>query len=105
MFNIELKSIRNRAGMSQKEVADKLGVKVSTYGTWERGERMMSLEQAYNVAQVLGCTLEELVGRAPRKTYADPAQQALNEYYESSNSKGRGTIVDVARSVSSTDGK
>ena len=104
MFNLELKKIRIRAGLSQKELADMIGVKVSTYGTWERGERMMSLEQAYRVTELLGCTIDELVGRPkPSTEYSDPAQQALNEYYESSSDKARGTIVDVARSVSVAD--
>lgn len=105
-MELRLKELRRAAGYTNRDdFAEVLGVNKYTYKSWETGAAMMSLEQAYNVAQVLGCTLEELVGRAPRKTYADPAQQALNEYYESSNSKGRGTIVDVARSVSSTDGK
>ena len=61
-MNLRLKELRNRRGMSQEDVANALRIKKSRYGTWERGERMMSLEQAYDCAVVLGCTLNDLVG-------------------------------------------
>lgn len=55
----------------------------------------MSLEQAYNVTEVLDCTLDELVGRQPPKpgTYADANQQRLNNYYESLNEKSKDDLV------------
>lgn len=98
-MNLQLKRLRNLKGLSQEDIAESLGIKKSRYGTWERGERMMSLEQAYNVTEVLGCTLEELVGRAPVRSFADPGQAALNACYENMNDDGKGTLVSVARSL------
>lgn len=60
---------------------------------------MMSLEQAYNVTEILGCTLDELVGREPARSFADPGQAALNACYENMNEEGKGTLVSVARSL------
>ena len=61
---------------------------------------MMSLEQAYNVTEILGCTLDELVGRpAPAPgAYADPNQQRLNKCYESLNEEAKGDLVGFVRS-------
>lgn len=103
-MDLKLKELRRAAGYSNRDdFADVLGVNRYTYKSWETGAAMMSLEQACYVAEKLGCSLEELVGRAPKKSYSDPAQQALNEYYESSSQRAKGTIVDVARSMSATD--
>ena len=98
-MNLQLKRFRSLKGYSQDEMAQKLGIKKSRYGTWERGERMMSLEQAYNVTEILGCTLDELVGRDHSRGFADPGQAALNACYENMNDDGKGTLVSVARSL------
>lgn len=99
-FELQLQRIRKRAGYNQQEMSDLLGVKKRTYGSWEREEVMMSLEQAYNVTEVLDCTLDELVGRQPPKpgSYADANQQRLNNYYESLNEKSKDDLVGFVRS-------
>lgn len=99
-MDLQLMKLRKRAGYkSRDDFAAKLGVNRHTYRSWETGAAMMSLEQAYNVTEVLGCTLEELVGREPVRSFADPGQAALNACYENMNEDGRGTLVSVARSL------
>ena len=61
MFNI--KNMRNRARLTQQETADALGVKVNRYGDWERGTTTPNLRDAINMADLFGCTLDELAGR------------------------------------------
>ena len=51
--------------MNQKDVAAAIGVPVRTYGSWERGERNINLEDACLIADAFHCTLDELVGRKP----------------------------------------
>lgn len=58
-----LKQIRERKSLSQKDVADAIGVSIRRYGSWERGERNMNLEDAAMIADVLDCSLDELAGR------------------------------------------
>lgn len=64
-MNLQIKQIRKRSGLNQKDVALAIGVPVRTYGSWERGERNINLEDACLIADVLHCTLDELVGRKP----------------------------------------
>lgn len=64
-MNLQMKQIRKRSGLNQKDVAAAIGVPVRTYGSWERGERNINLEDACLIADVLRCTLDELVGRKP----------------------------------------
>ena len=98
-MNLQLKRLRNLKGLSQEDIAERLGIKKSRYGTWERGERMMSLEQAYKVTEILGCTLDELVGREPARSFPDLGQAALNAGYDTTHDAGTGTLVSVARSL------
>ena len=38
-FNVTIKAARKRLGMSQSQLAEALGVTVTTISRWERGER------------------------------------------------------------------
>ncbi len=99
-MNLQLKKLRTLKGLSQDEMAEKLGVKTSRYGTWERGERMLSLKQAYDCAVILGCSIDAIAGYSPPVSYADPAQEALNGYWESMNDKGRSALLGTAELMS-----
>jgi len=99
-MNLQLKRLRKQAGFkTQKDIATALGVPERRYASWEREEVMMSLEQACNVTELLGCTLEELVGRKSPRTYADKRQAAVNGYYESMSDDGKGTLLKVAKGL------
>ena len=89
-----LKEIRTSKGLSQEDMAAALKIKKSRYGTWERRDRMMSLEQAYNCCEVLGCTLNDLVGMGERKVNDD--ELALVECYRSTTPRGKNAIMVTA---------
>lgn len=95
--------MRKAAGFSNRDqFADLIGVNRHTYKSWETGASMMNLEQAYNCAVALGCTLNDLVGMEPPKhtTFADRQQTALNGYYECMNETGRKLAVDSIKAMS-----
>lgn len=97
-MEINLQRIRKRCKLSQGEVADRLGVKVRTYGSWERGEAMLSLKQAYDCAVVLGCTIDEIAGLdRERLRSADPYEGELVECYRAATSEGKANILGNAR--------
>lgn len=99
-MELQLQQIRKRAGLSQQQMADALGIKKRTYGSWERQEVSLSLEQAYDCAVILGCSIDAIAGYDPPVSYSDPGQAALNAYFESMNSAGRGALVESARLMS-----
>ena len=51
---------RERSGLSQQELADKLGVGQSSMAKWERGDVPMRLRDAVAVCHILGIELSEL---------------------------------------------
>lgn len=95
-MEVQLEKLRKLAGINQTEMAEKLDVKVATYRSWEKGKRMLSLKQAYDCAVILGCSIDAIAGYDPPVSYSDPAQEALNGYWESMNDDGRRRLLDIA---------
>ena len=68
----KMKEIRQSKGLSQKEIAAKLDMPVRTYGSYERGERSLSLDVAAEIADVLDVTIDQLLGR---ESYISPSEE------------------------------
>lgn len=96
-MEIRLKELRKRRGLSQEDMAEKLGIKKSRYGTWERGERMPSLAQAYDCAVALDCSIDEIAGHDLPQAYSDPRQAELNRCWESSTPQRQDALLMTAR--------
>lgn len=58
-----LLNLRTAKGVSQKEVADAIGITSSVLSNYEKGLKAPSLEFAYLLADYYGVTLDELCGR------------------------------------------
>ena len=103
-MNHRLQEIRKARGFkSAKAFAEHIGMSVRTYTNYEQGVTSLSLEKAWEFADALGCSLDDLAGRKrPRKSYADSEQEALNGYYESMNETGRKLAVDSVKAMSSS---
>jgi transcriptional regulator with XRE-family HTH domain len=61
-----LQQLRQKAGMSQPELAAAAHVPLSTLRNWEQGRRMPLLDTAARVAQALGVSLDEFAPEALR---------------------------------------
>lgn len=62
--------LRDRAGLTQKQVADAMKITVQTVSNWENGVRFPKLTpgQTLVLCRTLKCTLEELAGDQSRTT-------------------------------------
>lgn len=58
--NEKLKKAREDAGLKQHEVAEKLGITLTSYQRFEYGTRLPSLNTAFKLAEILGRTVDEL---------------------------------------------
>lgn len=63
---MSFESARKKAGLTQKELAEKLGVDQSAVSFWETGKRAPRGAKLLRLADVLNCTIDELFGREPR---------------------------------------
>ena len=80
MRNLQLKNLRKQAGYgTQADLARVLGANPRTYASWEREEVGLSLYEAGRIADVLGCSLDELAGRPlPPRRFAAAPQNDMN---------------------------
>lgn len=56
-----VKELRTAAGMTQKALADQLGVTVPTVSKWELGQRTPELERVFRMTMIFGVPIEEIV--------------------------------------------
>lgn len=61
-FNENLKEARERRGMTQKEVADIIGVAKSTYSLYESGNREPNDQTIKKIADTLNVSADDLLG-------------------------------------------
>lgn len=57
----KLKACRERASLTQQELADILKVDRSAISKWETGEFLPRAEKLPAIAEALGCTIDELL--------------------------------------------
>lgn len=62
LFRERLKDLRQEKQLSQKSVANKLGVAVSTYANWEQGRTEPSIYDIYNLLWVFEIEANDLFG-------------------------------------------
>jgi transcriptional regulator with XRE-family HTH domain len=74
-----LRTARRSVGLTQKQLADELGVESITVSRWERGVTSPSLPRLRRVAELTGTTVSDLV-RAPDAASGHSVElQALRE--------------------------
>ena len=62
-FGEILRRKRTAKGLAQWELAEEIGVMQGTVSHWETGKCYPDILVAVGIADVLDCTLDELVGR------------------------------------------
>ncbi len=62
-FGKNLKYFRKRAGLTQKQLAQKLGMTYRAYQYYESGDKFPNLEKAIRLAEILHTSLDELTVR------------------------------------------
>ncbi len=61
-FNENLKIARERKGLSQKDIAESIGVAKSTYSLYESGNREPNVQTIKKIADILNVSADELLG-------------------------------------------
>lgn len=55
-----LRRMRKAAGITQEEIGERLGVVKATVSAWERCVTTPSINIAFRIAEILGCSVEDL---------------------------------------------
>ena len=70
---MQLEELRKKNSMTQNELAAFLGVQQNTVSQWESGKRNPPSSILPRLADALGCSIDELFGRAPPGDARDSA--------------------------------
>lgn len=63
MFNKRLREVRMNNGLTQQNMADKLGISLNAYQKYEQAERSPSLECLVSIADIFDISLDYLLCR------------------------------------------
>ncbi len=59
-FRERLKSLRKEKDLFQKDIAEKIGVALSTYSNWEQGRTQPSIQDIYKLLMAFEIEADEL---------------------------------------------
>lgn len=77
-----LRGSRERRGLTQARLAELVDVSPRVYNRWETTETTPRLDTLVRIADILGVTLDELVGRAEPSDDPQVRNPRLRELYE-----------------------
>lgn len=103
MFKLSLKACRKNAGYkSQSEAAKALGMKERRYASLEREEVALTLEDAYEISVVFGCTPNDLCDwyathPCARPQVQDPEHAELVGCYDQCTDDRKDSLMRQAR--------
>ena len=95
---------RKRAGLTQKELADKLGVRNTAVSNWESGNNSVDIETLFAAAKIFGVSLSEMYGKygeGPSSSLLSDEQELLDAY-RSMNSEGQAAALAAVRGLAAS---
>ena len=98
-FGERLNTLREAAGLSQAQVADKLGIAQRTYSHWERRAVALRHDQLEDLAKALDITLADLVGAPESKPRGAGPAGKLRQVFEQASKLPREQQKHVLRVV------
>ncbi len=66
-YNEKMQFIRDSKNITQKEIAEKLGIKQQQYARYEKGINLMPITYIKNVCQILDISADYLLGLTETK--------------------------------------
>ena len=102
-MELQLRFIRDKRGLSIKQMYQRMGVKDSRYRKWESGSAAMPLEYAAIASDILHCSLDEMAGRVAPSLSDD--ERRLLDLYRDTNDQGKRAIMSVAEASRGVEGQ
>lgn len=96
-FYQRLRDLKEDSDMTQKQVADIIGVSINHYGKYERGETDIPFEKAVMLAEYYNVSLDYLAGRTNnQKGFFSPTltaeEEQLVEIFRSLTERNKGKL-------------
>jgi transcriptional regulator with XRE-family HTH domain len=81
MYGNRLKELRTENGWTMEEVGKKIGIKKSSYASYESKYRQPPLDKLKNLAQLYEVSVDYLIGLTNERQYACSFQSQLKQVY------------------------
>lgn len=110
-MKIKLKEFRESKGLSQKELAEMIGMSYRSIQQWERGDTFPNASALCDLCSVLECEPNDLLGWYDEHPEDRPStsvsreEAVLLDNYRASPPDGRSTITAVARMACGQEGQ
>lgn len=95
-FGARLHQLREQAGLSQLQMAEKLSVPQRTYAYWEREPVALRAEQITALADVLAVSTDFLLGREERRSRGSGPAGKMRQLFEAASRLPRSQQQKVA---------
>ena len=95
-FGQRLHTLREQAGLSQQQLAERLGLSQRAYAHWERNPVALRPEQLLSLAEALNVSVDDLVGtNGTRKRGAGPTGK-MKQLFEAASRLPRSQQQKIA---------
>jgi transcriptional regulator with XRE-family HTH domain len=95
-FGERLCEMRERAGLSQQQLAERVGVSQRAYSYWERYSVTLRPDQLLKLASALSISVEELVGSAQTKRKGAGPAGKMRQLFEEASKLPRSKQQQIA---------
>lgn len=97
---------RKRAGLTQKELAEKLGLSHNSISSWENGKNSIDIETLFEVCEILGVTINDMYGgMAIKDATITVKERELLDSYRSLTQTGKNFVTDNIKLVLTYEAK
>ena len=96
-FALKLVRLREAAGLSQRQVAARLGIAQSSYANWERFDVALKPHQILALAEIYGASVDEVLTARNAKRTGGPVGK-MRQLFETASRLPRGQqqkVIDV----------
>ena len=97
MFGYKVRKLREVKGLSQEQLAHRIGVTHAAVSQWENGRSFPRMGMVVKLADILGVEPSELVGSLDNGLSFDEGE--LLTAYRQLNSKGKARLLEDARTM------
>jgi transcriptional regulator with XRE-family HTH domain len=95
-FGQRLYALREQAGLSQQQLADRLGLTQRAYAHWERHPVALRAEQLLKLAQALNVSVDDLVGTNGKKKRGTGPAGKMRQLFEAASRLPRSQQQKIA---------
>ena len=96
MVGKKIVALRKEKNMTQMELADAMGVSYQAVSNWERGNSMPDISKLPELAQIFGCSVDELLGENKASKLVEQVIEGNGENYVKEQKVSMETVAEAA---------